>query len=88
MPEQQIEIETGWTGNEQESSFMNATLQSTPGWALEFSVATHIDLTGMYADWNETNLRAVLDNVLSRAAKDVPEIRFEVKLGPSGDGQE
>ena len=42
---ERLDIEDGWSGNQQEAEFMNATLQSTatdPD--MEFSVAVHVEI--------------------------------------------
>jgi hypothetical protein len=91
MPEVRTEyskrlvITTGICGADQESSFMNATLQSAGKgedgkFALDFSIATHVDVP---ADINtEEDLRDYLHHLFSDAHETVS---FEIQIGPFGD---
>lgn len=77
-----LSIETGICGDEQESSFMNATLQSHEG--LEFSIATHIDVPPDIK--TEEDLARHLDWVCRDVLERLCGISFEVQIGPAGSG--
>lgn len=79
-----LKIETGITGNDQESSFMNATLQKA-GDRFEFSIATFISISPSVK--TEEELAALISNVLSPIVAVDPRISFEVQLGLAGDGE-
>jgi len=81
-------ITTGVTGNDQESSFMNATLQSLHDVGLEFSVAVHVGCG------SEIRTQGDLFNHLREIFLPITEqneqypIAVEIQLGPAGDGED
>jgi hypothetical protein len=80
-----LTIETGICGNDQESSFMNATLQAHGD--LEFSIATYV--VSIPPDiQTEKQLRAYLEYVFGGLFMDrrlgEPGVRFEIQIGPAG----
>ena len=83
-------ITTGVPGDDQESSFMNATLQSTSG--LEFSVAVHIGVPGDMD--TEEKLRRYLHDVFQTAIEvtekkfGVATLNVEIQIGPTGSGED
>jgi hypothetical protein len=92
-------ITTGVPGDDQESSFMNATLQSTSGPGkgdlgddLEFSIAVHVGVPGDVD--TEEKLRRYLHDVFQTAIE-VTEEKFGVatlnvviEIGPAGSGED
>lgn len=83
-----VEIETGICGNDQESSFMNSTLQQHG--ELEFSVGTTVVVPESVK--TEEDLRLYLLDVLGDAVIHTRwvlhnRLRFEVQIGPAGDGE-
>lgn len=82
-----LEIETGVCGNDQEGSFMNATLQSHG--ELEFSIATYVSVPDEITSEGELQsyLTLLLGGLLYRADGKSP-VSFEVQLGPAGSGDD
>lgn len=80
-----VQVETGWTGDDQEGSFMNATLQSVSGGKFEFSIAMFIDLPPHNS---EEELATTLTSMLSHIAARYPQVSFDVKLGLAGGGDD
>lgn len=76
-------IEDGISAGDQESSFMNATLQDVADYDLSFSVATHIGIPADVTD--EERLRNYLAMILQRVTDLGLGIAFEVQLGPTYD---
>lgn len=74
-----VDVALGWPGDAQESSFMNATLQSAG--AFEFSIAMHVDLP---EPESEDQLADTLGMLLKEIADRHPEVEFEVKIGSAG----
>lgn len=82
-----LQITLGVPGNDQEGSFMNATLQSTENEPnLEFSVAVHVEVPGEIQD--EEALAEYLGGIFGQIRHDHPELHIEIQLGPEGDGEE
>ncbi len=78
-----LKIEAGIPGNDQESSFTNATLQTIRE-DLEFSIATYISVGESVK--TEADLASLISNVLAPIVAEDPRISFEVQLGPYGEG--
>jgi hypothetical protein len=78
-----VSIESGIPAAEQESSFMNATLQDTVGGELSFSVATYIGMP-VYYETSEGLLEEYLFDLLREIAAKYP-LRFEVQIGPTDE---
>lgn len=83
-------ITTGVPGNDQEGSFMNATLQDD-AWGHEFSVSIHVAVP---FDCTEDELRDYLRDVFQTAI-DATDREFaqgtlnvEIQLGPAGSGED
>lgn len=84
---ERLEIESGWTGDEQETSFTNATLQSTgmdPD--MEFSVAVHVECPAGVV--TEGELFEYLHGLFSEVVHQFPRLHVEIKLGPAGAGED
>lgn len=78
-------ITTGVPGDDQESSFMNATLQQAGDkWSIEFSVACHIGIPAGPAEHDEDALADYLRDVLERVHIVAPELNWEIQIGPEG----
>lgn len=80
-----LRITTGVDGDTQISSFQNATLQSTPDYKLDFSVATFIDIPADIAKLGEEAVANHLAFLLGDRLGD--GVRFQVQVGPFGGGQ-
>lgn len=80
-----LKIETGIPGEDQQSSFMNATLQETADCSLEFSIATYISVSPSLR--TEEELASLISNVLGPVVAADPRVSFEVQIGPAGDGE-
>lgn len=79
-------IDTGIPGAEQESNFMNATLQKLRDENVDFSVACHI---GVGAEVKtEEQLFDYLADLLGRVTEAFPDLNFEVQIGPYGEGDD
>lgn len=90
-----IEIRTGVSGEAQESSFMNATLQSVertgadgkPELAdLAFSIAVYVDVDGdniTSEDALASHLRDVLAPLVAQ-----PGVKVEIELGPEREDED
>lgn len=79
-----IEVERDICGDDQESSFMNATLQSGPP-GFEFSIAMVVDvpLIGVYdQDTLDTYLRDVFHTIAGN-----PRVHICIQMGKEGDGE-
>ena len=76
VQDNEIEIREGIPASEQESSFMNATLQSAGDFA--FSVATHVDVPERFAV-DEKRLAAYLHATFPTLP---PNVKIEIELGP------
>ena len=83
----EVSIESGISSGEQESSFMNATLQSA-GVTFAISVATNVDIPDYVLSKGEAAIAGYLEDLLSRAATLVPGLSFDVKVGPEDDPDE
>ena len=82
-----LDITKGITGDGQEGSFMNATLQSAQGGELEFSVAIYIDVPETVR--GEDALADFLGHkVFGEFVHQHPEASVVIQLGPAGDGEE
>lgn len=87
-------IETGMPGDEQETTFMNATLQSA-GFDVEFSIAMHVKIKPeeLAEQWpNLTPVERVarrLDLLLGHLASEGGgDVEFHAIIGPSGSGDD
>ena len=74
-----IEIRSGVPAGAQETSFMNATLQSA-GTELAFSVAVHVEVP-LAAQTSEQALADHLRELFASLAAD-PTISIEIEIGP------
>lgn len=82
-----LQITLGVPGDAQESSFMNATLQSTENEPnLEFSIAVHVEVPAAIKD--EEALADYLGSIFGQIRHDHPELHVEIQLGPEGRGDE
>ena len=79
-----VTLETGICADAQESSFMNATLQSA-GTALAFSIATFIDVPASVIADGEVAVARYLQALLTRVTKQEPALGFEVQVGPENE---
>jgi hypothetical protein len=82
---ERLDIEDGWTGNEQQASFANATLQSTgndPN--MEFSVAVHVEIPASIK--SQDQLFGYLHGLFGQVVQVFPSLHVEIKLGPA-DGR-
>lgn len=75
-----VTITTGIPANEQESSFMNATLQQA-GNEHSFSIATHVKVPDHICNQGEAAIRDYLMDILGKAALTDRNLTFEVQLG-------
>lgn len=83
---ERLQIHMGICGDEQESSFMNATLQRTGNDpALEFSIATHVEIPALVR--SEESLAGWLGLIFDDFVHEHPEVRIEIQLGSTGDSQ-
>lgn len=86
----QLWITTGVPGNDQESNFMNATLQTFGD--LEFSVAVHVGMPGNISSQDE--LRDYLSELFGEAIRHTNKhfgpnpLNVEILIGPAGNGGE
>jgi len=84
---ERLRIFMGICGDAQESSFMNATLQSTANDPnLEFSIATYVEIPANIT--TETQLADFLGGIFGEVAYQNPRLHFEIQIGPEGDGEE
>lgn len=82
-----FKIFMGIPGDDQESSFMNATLQQSSGEpTLEFSIATHLDVPKYVR--SEDSLANWLNMVFGDFVHEHPEVEIEIQIGPEGSGEE
>lgn len=73
-----LEFELGVLASDQESAFMNATLQPAPG-GIAFSVAVYVDVP---AEWTgEEAVAEYLRGLLSELAGR-PNVQVQVQIGP------
>ena len=79
-----IDIERDICGDEQQSSFQNATLQSGPP-GYEFSIAVHLDvpLIGVY---DQGTLEAFIRRTFADLERD-PRVSISVQMGREGGGE-
>jgi len=73
-----INIETGIPEEDQQGSFMNATLQSVGRIAV--SIATYVDIPNA-DEMSEDQIVEHISNTLGKAESDVNGLRFEVQTG-------
>ena len=84
---ERLEITLGIPGNDQEGSFMNATLQDTgndPN--LEFSIAVHVEIPAEIKD--EESLAEYLGGIFQHVVALHPMLHVEMQIGPAGDGDD
>ena len=79
-----IEIERDIDGDAQESSFMNATLQSGPP-GYEFSIAVHLDVP-MIGVYDQDTLAQFIKQTFAPISDD-PRVSVHVQMGREGDGE-
>lgn len=77
----EVEVRVGPTAAEQESEFMNATLQFNGTDTVAYSIATYFDVGGADVEGTAETLRAAL----AAAAGAVPGLRFVVEVGTTDD---
>lgn len=79
-----IDIERDIDGNEQQSSFQNATQQSGPP-GYEFSIAVHLDvpLIGVY---DQDTLAQFIERTFEPISDD-PRVSIHVQMGREGSGE-
>ena len=84
---ERLKITLGVPGDDQESSFMNATLQWTANDPeLAFSIAVNV---GVPADVvNEEQLATYLGGIFGDVVHEHPEVHVEIQLGPMEDEEE
>ena len=87
-----LTITSGVSGDDQESSFMNATLQHAGDLGLEFSIAVHVNVPADVKD--ELDLHYYLRDLFAEAIHHTNSIygrdtlSVEIQLGPAGDGED
>lgn len=89
-----LQITMGICGDAQESSFGNATLQSTQGpykadlgqKYLEFSIAVHVDVPKTVQ--GEDELARYLGGIFGDIVHRHPGLSVEIQIGPPGDGED
>jgi hypothetical protein len=84
---ERLKIFGGITGDAQEGSFMNATLQSTgndPN--LEFSVAVHVEIPA--AIETQEQLMNFLGGIFGEVIYQQDGLHVEIQLGPAEDGRD
>lgn len=81
-----VNIATGIPEDEQESSFMNATLQGA-GPGIAFSIATKLDIPDEIISKGEAMVATYISQTLETAAAGAPGLHFEVQLGLSRDAK-
>lgn len=77
-----VVLTTGIAEQDQEGSFMNATLQPA-GPDLALSIATHFSVPASVAALGEQAVANLVYEALTQAAKATLGLSFEVQLGPS-----
>lgn len=83
---ERFQIHMGICGDDQESSFMNATLQRTDNDPdLEFSISTHVEIPAFIR--SEEALAGWLGMIFGDFLYERPEVHIEIQLGPAGDGE-
>ncbi len=75
-----VRIETGHPGDEQESSFMNGTLQ-TVGHNIAMTVQTFIKVPHIVHTLGENAVLAYVHNMLTKVHETHPEMTFDVQIG-------
>lgn len=81
-----VTLETGICAGAQESSFMNATLQSA-GPRVAFSIATFVAVPADVIAGGEVAVAGYLNTLLARLATQEPALSFEVQVGPEDDSE-
>lgn len=76
-----LQIETGIPGDDQESAFMNGTLQMLTEHNLAFTVQTFVEAPAQVSD--EQQLRAYLVELFRRVAAAEPALSFDIQTGPN-----
>lgn len=79
-----IDVERNIPGDEQESEFTNATLQSGPP-GYEFSIAVHVDVP-MIGVYDQETLERFLRKTFEAVADD-PRVSISVQMGLEGSGE-
>ena len=82
-----LQVDEGIPGDEQESSFMNATLQSA-GDLVDFSVSTSIDVPEQISAQGESAVKGYIEDVLRAACLAHPALSFQVQVGASREVEE
>lgn len=84
---ERLKMYLGIPGDEQESDFMNATLQETANDPnLEFSIATHVEIPALIR--SERSLAGWLGMIFEDFIHEHPEVHIEIQIGPAGNGEE
>lgn len=84
---ERLKMFLGIPGNDQESSFTNATLQSTANDPnLEFSIAVHVEIPALVR--SEESLAGWLNLIFEDFVYQHPEVHVEIQIGPEGSGEE
>ena len=79
-----MKIRKGVCGDDQMSSFDNATLQSGGSYKVEFSIAAFVELPEKLHKASEEEVAQYLENLLGRV--EYHGLSFEVEIGPAYDG--
>jgi len=82
-----VQVREGVSAGEQESSFMNATLQDA-GEATSFSVATKLEIPEYVISKGEAAIAGYISGALGRASSSVSGLSFEVEIGPTEDPED
>jgi len=73
-------VDTGICGDDQQSSFCNATLQSA-GQDVEFSIATKLDIPAAVLAGGDAAVGKYIKITLKRASMTVPGLSFKAQVG-------
>lgn len=76
-----VDLTKNCTADEQESGFMNATLQDAGNVA--FSIATHIKIPENVSSQGEDAVSSYLAELLEKASNSVEGLSFTVQTGPA-----
>lgn len=79
-----VTVDAGTDEDQQESSFMNATLQGA-GEAVVMSISTSLEVPEDVIANGEASIAKYVQKVLSIAASSCPGLSFQVQVGPSRD---
>jgi hypothetical protein len=82
-----VKFEGGIAGDDQQSSFMNATLQHA-GTDFEFSVATNLEIPSIVLAEGKEAITSFIKSTLRRASTVAPGLAFDVQFGPAGSSED